>query len=83
VTGIQHIALIRRLTADLSIAADAAIALAQKLLAADADQVRLSPILSLHLDHARFRRETDQRLAHAVESIVPPRRGRPPVKPPE
>src|SRR5690348_15313538 len=83
ISGIQHIALVRRLTIDLSIAADLAVALARKFLATDADRLQLSAMLSLDLDLARFRREIDQRLAQAVESILPPRRGRPPARSPE
>src|ERR1041385_8713906 len=75
--GIHHIALVRHLTLAMSIATDRAVALAQELLGEDAGRVPLSETLSLHFDRVRFQREMDRRLSHAVESIVPARRGRP------
>ncbi len=79
-SGVHHIALIRQLTLALSLSTDQAVSLATDLLRTDSHEVELTKILSIHIDRGRFRREIDARLADAVESIVPARRGRPPAK---
>jgi|SRR6185503_2851613 len=79
-SGVHHIALIRQLTRDLAISTDRAITVAHALLRTDANHVDLSQVLTLHIDRTRFRTDVDHRLADAVESIVPARRGRPPSR---
>src|SRR4051812_3704240 len=74
--GVHHIALVRRLAVELSVSLARAVALAELLLRGDADSVAISQVLSLHIDRPQFRRQIDGRLAEAVESIVPARRGR-------
>jgi hypothetical protein len=78
--GVLHIALIRRLVRDLALATDRAVALAASLLSADAAGVAVSDVLALRMDRDRLRHDVDRRLAQAVETIAPLRRGRPPVR---
>lgn len=76
-SGIHYIALVRRLTLELSVSAERAVSLTATLLRSDAGQAAVSRVLTIQLDRHRFAQEIDQRLADAVESIVPARRGRP------
>ena len=78
--GVQHIALIRRLVRDLALGVDRAVTLAASLLGADPDGVAVSDVLTLRIDRDRFRRDVELRLAEAVETIAPVRRGRPPLR---
>ena len=78
-SGVFHIALIRRLATDRSTPLERAVALAADLLSADDRDVRISDGLSVRLDRQAFRHAVERRLADAVESIVPARRGRPPM----
>jgi len=78
--GIYHVALVRVLSRDGGMSVDVALAFAQRLLTTDANHAELSPWLELRIDRHEFQRETDARIADAVESIVPRRRGRPPSK---
>jgi hypothetical protein len=79
-SGVHHIALIRQLVRDLSLATDRAVTLATALLHSEASRVELSGVLTLNIDGERFRRDIDRRLAEAVETIAPARRGRPPLR---
>lgn len=79
-SGVHHIALTRQLSADAGFSLEQSVALASALLTTDANHVELSDTLSLHIDRARFRRDADDRLAEAVEAVVPARRGRPPSR---
>ncbi|MDP2324657.1 MAG: hypothetical protein Q8N51_11570, partial [Gammaproteobacteria bacterium] len=36
--------------------------------------------LAIHVDLERIRRDLQAKLAEAIERVIPPRRGRPPVK---
>lgn len=76
--GIYHIALVHYLNQDLGIAVHRAVPLAERLLTTDATHVGFPGHLELRLDRAAFQRELDHRIAEAVESTVPARRGRPP-----
>jgi len=76
VRAIHHIALVRRLV-EARFPTPVAVELAQQLLAASGDQVPVFDGLQLNFDRARFLAEVDRLLAHAVESHIPPRRGRP------
>jgi hypothetical protein len=77
--GIYHIALTRQLTRDLGLGAGLSVSLASRLLREG--QIQVSPNLFLSVDSDRFRAEIDARLADAVDSFVPARRGRPPTRP--
>lgn len=77
VHGICHVALIRRLTTELRMPTDVAVAIAGQLLTTDARHVPLGDALELRLDRQAFAREIEARIAEAVESVVPARRGRP------
>src|SRR6185312_7449771 len=76
--GIYHIALIRHLNQDLGVAVHQAVLLAGHLLATDANHLSLPGCLELRLDRRAFQREIDARIAEAVETTIPARRGRPP-----
>jgi len=77
--GIYHIALIRRLHLELGLGVSDAVSLATRLLSTDVGQFSLADQLTLHFDVTRFRRSIDAAIAEGVESVVPARRGRPPV----
>ncbi|HVX40487.1 MAG TPA: hypothetical protein VHB25_13025 [Gemmatimonadaceae bacterium] len=79
VAGIYHVALIRRLSAELRVPLDTAVAIAGQLLTTDARHVPLGDGLEIRLDREAFTREVDARIEEAVESVVPARRGRPPA----
>lgn len=76
--GVYHIVLVRRLALAAGVSVERAVALAQQLLTTDANHVSLGHALELRIDRDAFQREIDDRIAQAVESIVPRRRGRPP-----
>lgn len=77
--GIYHIALVARLVRALGIALEPASALAARLMAATpGDPVFVIGELELRFDRAAFVASVDARIAEAVESVVPPKRGRPP-----
>jgi hypothetical protein len=75
--GVYSIALIRRLTRDLGVSTERALALADRLLSSHPGEVRVSADLELRIDREAFERAIDERIAEAVESIVPAPRGRP------
>lgn len=77
--GVYHIVLIRRLSLAVGLSLERAVALAQRLLRADASPVSLGHALELRIDRQAFHREVDDRIALAVEAVVPRRRGRPPA----
>src|SRR4051794_36005228 len=77
--GIYHIALIRALTAQLEVSTARAVFLADQLLAIPGS-VALAEDVQLTLDRPSFERRIDARVAEAVESIAPARRGRPPKR---
>ena len=80
VHGVYHVALIRRLAMELRLPLDVAVAVAGQLLTTDARHVPLGDGLEIRLDRQAFAREIDARIAEAVESVVPARRGRPPAR---
>jgi hypothetical protein len=76
--GVYHIALISQLAAALSLPLEAAVRLGVQLLAGNPDVVLVAfHGLELHFDRAAFVASVDERIAEAVESVVPARRGRP------
>jgi hypothetical protein len=77
--GIYIVALTRVLSRDAGMSVDVALAFAQRLLAADSAHAAFAPWLELRIDRHAFQRDTDARIADAVESILPRRRGRPPA----
>jgi hypothetical protein len=77
--GIYHVALIRSLTAELEVSTARAVTLASQLLATP-DSVVVAEDLELAFDRPSFERRIDARVAEAVESIAPARRGRPPKR---
>lgn len=78
--GIYHIALVRVLTSELEVSTAKAVALAGQLLIVP-EGVVVAEGIELVFDRAAFQRRIDARIAEAVESIAPARRGRPPKKP--
>jgi hypothetical protein len=78
-TGVYHIALIRVLTAELAVSTARAVLLAGQLLTDPAALV-VADDLELIFDRPSFERRIDARVADAVESIAPARRGRPPKR---
>lgn len=77
--GIYQIALARKLVFELNTTVKAAVELSRALLQSD---TRILPVfvgLSLTFDRPAFEAAIDARIAEAVESIVPARRGRPPT----
>jgi hypothetical protein len=77
--GIYHIALIRVLTAELELSTARAVTLAGQLLAVPGTVV-VADDIELTFDRPSFERRIDARVADAVESIAPARRGRPPKR---
>jgi hypothetical protein len=77
--GIYYIALVRALTAELEVSTARAVALAGQLLTAPGG-VLVAEDIELVFDRASFERRIDERVAEAVESIAPARRGRPPKR---
>lgn len=78
--GIYHIALARLIAERTSASVARSVELATLLLTTDAAHVGLGPGLSLDIDRHAFQHFVDRRIAEAVESIVPARRGRPPSR---
>lgn len=77
VAGIEHIALIRLLTAELQLSAAVAVSLASRLLAISSGSLSMGHGLELRLDVAEFRRRLHKSIDEGVESVTPARRGRP------
>ena len=76
--GIYHVALVSKLVDGLGVPLDAASALAIRLLDSRVDQpLSVFGELEIRFDRAAFVEAVDARIADAVESVVPPRRGRP------
>lgn len=78
ISGIRQIALIRVLTRDLGLGLADAVEMAGRLLSDGGDRLSVGLGLSLQLDRVQFERHVDAAVAEAVESVEPPRRGRPP-----
>lgn len=77
-SGMKHIALTRRLSLELSIPVDAALALAIRLMRSTEARASLSATLELRMDREGFEVEIETLVAEAVETTAPARRGRPP-----
>lgn len=78
IEAIRIVVLVRALSRDAALPVDRALTTAVALLATDAERVASGPWLAITLDRANFHRDVDRRVAEAVESVVPRRRGRPP-----
>jgi len=76
-SGVYHIALVRQLIQQLGIGMSAAVTMAGQLLADPSGQLSLSVGLDLRFDRDSFQNDVDRRIADAVESVIPARRGRP------
>jgi hypothetical protein len=76
--GMYQIVLIRRLTRELGVSTEKGVGLARDLMTGDRAQVQVARGIGLALDRPSFQREVDDRIAEAVEAVVPARRGRPP-----
>jgi hypothetical protein len=75
--AVYQIALVHRLNHDVGVSVDTAVSIAHRLLSGNANHVGFPGHLELRFDRAAFQHEIDLRIAEAVESIVPARRGRP------
>lgn len=75
--GIYHITLVRQLTQRLDLGTSAAVTIAGHLLAESLEQLPLPVGLELRFDRDAFENDVNRRIAEAVESITPVRRGRP------
>jgi hypothetical protein len=76
--AIYHIVLARQLTQVLGIGVSAAVGLAGQLLSRSLRDSSFPPGLSFRFDRGVFEAAVDRRIAEAVESVMPARRGRPP-----
>jgi hypothetical protein len=81
IDAIRVIVLVRALSSDGGLPLDRALSSATGLLESAVSRTPIGSWLELVLDRARFQREVDRRVAEAVESVVPRRRGRPPGRP--
>lgn len=79
--SIEQVALAIDLTRDYSIPVPTALLLAEEALSSR-EGVITSPggHLAIHVDLERIRRDLQAKLAEAIEYVIPPRRGRPPVR---
>lgn len=79
--SIEQVALAIDLATDFSIPVPTALLLAEEALSSP-EGVIPSPggHLAIHADLVRIRRDLHAKLTEAVENIIPPRRGRPPMK---
>ena len=79
--SIEQVAVAIDLTRAFSIPVPAALQLAEQALASR-EGVIASPDdhLAIHADLGRIRRGLNERLSQAIEHVIPPRRGRPPIK---
>ncbi len=80
-SGIYHIAIVRRLVRDVGLPVEAAINLATRLLGSPNGRAALSPALDVQLDRPAFEQQIGDLVAEAVETTAPARRGRPPRRP--
>ena len=76
--GVYHVALVSRLVRAMGIALEPASSLAIRLLSAGpGEPIALLGELRLDFDRSSFIASVDARIAEAVETVVPRRRGRP------
>jgi len=80
IDAIRIIVLVRALSSDGGLPLDRALSSATALLESASSRTAIGSWLELVLDRARFQQEVDRRVAEAVESVVPRRRGRPPSR---
>jgi hypothetical protein len=79
--AVYQVVLVRRLTRGMGLSADTAVRFANQLLATDGSSLPIDDSIMLTLDRQRFEADVAERIADAVEAIVPARRGRPPSRP--
>ena len=79
-TGIAHIALIRVIALELDTTLRSPVAFADALMRAELGELQVFPGFSFKFDRASFESAVDARIAEAVESVVPAKRGRPPAR---
>jgi len=79
--SIEQVALAIDLARDYAIPVPTALLLAEEALGSR-EGVITSPggHLAIHVDLVRIRRDLHAKLTEAIEHVIPPRRGRPPVK---
>lgn len=80
ISAITTLALAKELMDVLDIPSPAALRLAQRILADQPGEVAISPNLTLTLRLDVLQADILRRLAHAVETVPTPRRGRPPKR---
>lgn len=79
--SIEQVALAIDLARDYSIPIPTALLLAEEALASrEGVVVAPSGHIALHVDLERIRRDLHAKLAEAIDRVIPPRRGRPPVR---
>lgn len=79
-SGLEHIALVRRLSHEVGLPLSRAVALARRLLASPAGQVGVANGILIAIDRGRFESELAARTDTAAETTAPARRGRRPVR---
>ena len=80
--GVYHIALIRALSRGWGMGVANAVAIGARLLTPDGQsEIAIGTGLTFRFDREAFERSIDGSIAEAVDSITPPRRGRPPRQP--
>lgn len=79
--AVQTVVLVRALSMSTGLSVDRALSTATTLLDASDDLVANDDAwITLHFDRAAFQADVDRRIAAAVESVVPKKRGRPPTR---
>lgn len=79
--SIEQVALAIDLARDFSIPIPTALVLAEEALASHEGVIASQGgHLAIHVDLDRIRRELQAKLTEAIEYMIPPRRGRPPLK---
>ncbi|HEY4304082.1 MAG TPA: hypothetical protein VGM82_06425 [Gemmatimonadaceae bacterium] len=80
IEAVQTVVLVRALSTSTGLSVDRALSTATTLLDATDDLVANDDAwITLHFDRSTFQADVDRRIAAAVESVVPKRRGRPPA----
>ena len=80
ISAITTLALAKELMDALFLPSPAALNLAERILASPPGEVAVSPNLTLTLRSDLLKADILRRLAHAVETVPAPRRGRPPKR---
>ena len=80
IDGLRHISLVRRLAHDLGVPLSRAVDYATRLLTDPNSQIDASDSIRLGLARSAFDSELASRVAEAVETTAPARRGRRPAR---